>query len=258
LIRFSLLAGIAAAAYLIKGLTGFGPAIVFISLGSLVMDPARVVAVSPLLDIAAGGILIWKDKSIASFRYWSTLTLPLIAGVVAGAWGFRSLSGALYGRILGLTIVGLGLWFVLRKIPGSLITANTTGPGQPAQDPPGTPPLRPEPGAMIAAGVSGITGGLFGISGPPLIWYFGSRYPRRMFRRIIVPLFLVEAVVRTCVYAALGVLHREEWGIALGLLPAMLIGLMIGNHWFNVIPQHRFERVIGGVLILSGIKLFLG
>lgn len=119
----------------------------------------------------------------------------------------------------------------------------------------GNLPVRPEPGAMIAAALGGVTGGLFGISGPPLIWYFGSRYPRRVFRRIIVPLFLVDAVGRSVIYAGMGLLHRGELGIALGLLPGLIIGLFIGNHWFNVIPQQRFERMIGGVLILSGLKL---
>jgi len=115
LIQYSLIAGIAFLAYLLKGLTGFGPAIVFISLGSLVMDPIQVVVISPLLDIVAGCVLTWKDRRQFLSGYWILLALPLIGGVLLGSIGLSLSTIENYRLMLGTGIVILGIWFLLNK-----------------------------------------------------------------------------------------------------------------------------------------------
>lgn len=241
----SLIHAIVFAAYLVKGLTGFGPAILLISLGSMVMAPSRVVTISPLLDILAGMVLFWKDRSFSVSRYWQWLSLPLLAGVATGAWSLRFVPADLYSGLLGLVIFILGIRFLLypdrhRKTPG--VDAL---------------PDSPEPGAILAAVVSGITGGLFGISGPPLIWYFGRRYSKTAFRKIIVPLFLVESCGRAILYIVFGMIQRDEWILTLALVPALLAGLIAGNYGFKTLRQDTFERLIGLVLIVSGLRLIL-
>jgi uncharacterized protein len=239
----NLIHGIVFAAYLVKGLTGFGPAILFISLGSLVMAPTRVVTISPLLDILAGLLLFWKDRSLSASRYWQWLSLPLLAGVAVGAWGLRFVPATLYSGLLGIVILILGIRFLLC-------------PDQHRQTPRVTGlPESPETGAIIAAIISGITGGLFGISGPPLIWYFGRRYSKTAFRKIIVPLFLVESCGRAILYIVFGMIQRDEWILTLTLVPALLVGLVAGNYGFKTLRQDTFERIIGVVLIISGLRL---
>ena len=246
MIQYILVACIAFLAYLVKGLTGFGPAIVFISLGSLVMNPIQVVGVSPLLDIVAGSILIWKDRSYKDASYWLTLSVPLLAGVMAGSIGLRFATADLYQRILGGAVFILGAWFLFRSNPekgndGDRLLKSL--------------PTKPAKAAMIIAVFSGISGGLFGISGPPLIYYFGTRFQRQAFRKAIVPLFLVEASGRSLTYVSLGMMRTPELTLAVILVPFLLAGLAVGNHWFNLIPQSKFERVIGVILIVSGAKL---
>lgn len=246
MIHFSLLAIVTLLAYFVKGLTGFGPAIVFISLGSLILPPTMIVTVSPFLDVLAGAILLVKDRSHSMISYWVRLAAPILIGVILGATGLRFASDRLYSCLLGIAILTLGLWFVTRR---------------PAIAPDNTPvpiPRKPGPGAVATSIVSGITGGFFGISGPPLIWYFGRRYPKSVFRKIIVPLFLIEASGRSVIYVSLGMLGTRHWTLMALLIPTLLAGLLLGNHWFNRVPQERFERIIGWVLAASGIRLIIG
>jgi len=252
LIHYSLITLIAFLAYLLKGLTGFGPAIVFISLGSLVMDPVRVVTISPLLDVVAGCVLMWKTRYHFSERYWLILALPLIGGVILGSTGLRFTPTDHYHQVLGAGITVLGFWFLLKQKHSE--DTSLTNENKPMDRLPGFPGK----GAFLAAGFSGLTGGLFGISGPALIWYFGKHFEHRVFRKIIVPLFFIEAACRSSVYAVLGMYHKPDLALTGALIPALFLGLFVGNHWFNIIPQKHFERVVGFVLIVSGIKLFLG
>lgn len=245
-VSYLIIHGIVFAAYLVKGLTGFGPAIVFISLGALILPPATAVAISPLLDVPAGLILLWKDKGLTSVGYWKQLILPMLAGVVTGALGLRFLSTNVYSILLSVAIALLGVWFLVK--PGTPETQNRFI---------SIPPI-PEKGAVIAAIAAGITGGLFGISGPPIIWYFGRRYPKSAFRKIIVPLFLVEAASRSIINLSLGMIQTQDLLLTTSLFPALLTGLFVGNLWFNIIPQHKFERIIGVVLIASAVRLAIG
>ena len=233
MIHFSLLAIVTLLAYLVKGLTGFGPAIVFISLGSLIFPPTMIVTVSPVLDVLAGAILLVKDRSLSMLSYWIRLAAPVLIGVVLGATGLRFASEKIYSCLLGSAILALGLWFAVRR--QSAIPADT----------PAALPRKPGPGAVAASIVSGITGGFFGISGPPLIWYFGRRYPKAAFRKIIVPLFLIEASGRSLIYLSIGMIQIRHWTLTATLVPALLAGLLLGNHWFNRVPQERFERIVG-------------
>ncbi len=211
----------------------------------MVFSPARVVAISPILDVLAGSILLWRDKGMSVFQYWSRLAVPLLAGVIAGSLGLRFASTAVYNVILGGAIIILGIWFIVRNNPAPISEDRTI-------------PLRPEKGAVLASVLSGVTGGLFGISGPPLIWYFGRRYPKSVFRKIIVPIFFVEALGRSIIYASMGMIGKPEWLLIAYLVPAVPFGLLIGNRWFNRIPQERFEKVIGWILVASGIKMSAG
>ena len=60
-IEYYLLPLVAFLAYLLKAMTGFGPAIVFISLGSLFVSPHPAVVTSSILDIIAGIMLLKID-----------------------------------------------------------------------------------------------------------------------------------------------------------------------------------------------------
>lgn len=237
---FSFLAGITFLAYVVKGLTGFGPAIVFITLGSLCMDPVRIVAISPVLDITAGGYLLWRDRSYSSAGYWLILGVPLLFGVLIGSLGLRMAQSHNYSAVLGTAIALLGTWFVFRR--RDRLLQNVL-------------PQRPEPAALITAVCSGICGGLFGISGPPLIWYFGSRFERAAFRQIVVPLFFMESFSRVLIYMSLGMLPLNDLTYSARLLPFLFLGLIVGNIWFNRLPQARFERIVGMLLILLGVKI---
>jgi uncharacterized membrane protein YfcA len=113
------------------------------------------------------------------------------------------------------------------------------------------------PGAMPLVGMlSGLLGGLYGISGPPLIVYFKSRrLDKAAFRVALLSIFLVMSLMRVVTYSALhlytvAVLVSCAWS-----LPFSLAGLYLGGKAHHHLPERLFRRVTSGVLLLSGLLL---
>ncbi|MEM6337854.1 MAG: sulfite exporter TauE/SafE family protein, partial [Bacteroidota bacterium] len=184
-----LLAGIALLAFTLKATTGFGPSIVFIALGSLLIEPKTLVPASSLLDLLAGGLLLRIDTEGRTLRYWLPLGVSISVGAVVGALFLDAVPAETFRTVLGWFVLGLGVWFVL----------GIGGGGREEHLPAKASRLDH---AMTLLG--GMFGGLAGISGPPIIWQFGRQYAKRAFRQVLVPIFFAAAVVRTIAYAGTG------------------------------------------------------
>ena len=228
-------------AYLLKGITGFGPAIVIVSLGSHIFPSKDIVVISAFLDVAGGLILFRYDRCLRHLRYWVPLSLAVIAGVAGGTYLLAIAQSFLYRSILSFVIAGLGFLFffgVLRSDKSGLIPEI---------------PDRPDGLAYLFVTIAGVCGALFGISGPPLIWYFGSRFKKTAFRKIIVPIFLMEAISRSFFYWETGLTSYQQVQVSILVLPALIAGLFLGNRIHIRINEIWFGRTIGVILILSGI-----
>jgi uncharacterized membrane protein YfcA len=243
--EYLLLPLIAFAAFILKGLTGFGPAIVVVAFGSLIMAPRDVIAMSALLDTLAGAMLLGMDWDRSARRFWLPLALAIVLGSLLGSLFLDAIPPEAFRHLLSGAICFLGLWFLLEK-PGKR--------GRALLD---TLPAR---GGFADRGMTflgGVCGGLFGISGPPIIWHFGRRFAKRAFRQVLIPIFLAAAVSRVTAYTWLGILDRHTLWYVLLALPGLFAGVLLGNRIFVKISEGTFRRVIGVLLILAAIRIYL-
>jgi uncharacterized membrane protein YfcA len=162
-------------------MTGFGPAIVVISFGSLVVDPHTIVPASAVLDSIAGFVLLRSDWKRGGHRYWAPLAVAIVAGSVLGAVSLAAIPAQLLRRMLGVAVLVLGIWFILGR-------SREGGSGLRDELPERSSPL--DRGFTF---LGGFLGGLLGISGPPIIWHFGRQFAKRAFRQILIPVFFIAA-----------------------------------------------------------------
>ena len=94
---------IAFAAFLMKGMTGFGPAIVVVALGSLILPPREVIAMSSVLDTIAGAMLLRMDWNRQGLRFWLPLALAIVTGSIIGSIFLKVIPPASFQR-LGITL----------------------------------------------------------------------------------------------------------------------------------------------------------
>jgi len=225
-------------AYGIRGVTGFGSALVAVPLLVQFMPISFVVPWTVSLDLLAALLLSaagWgrRDVDWAEIRW----LLPSAGvGIVLGLILLVRLPDTLLAVLLGIFVLVFGVRTLL----------NLYGE---------TPVSRWW--AVPAGGVGGAVGALFAAGGPPFVIYLSHRIrDKARLRSTLSTLFLLEGGVRLGALALAGLLVQE--GMAQGLMlgvAVMAAGLYLGHRVHLNLSQRQVLRIIGALLIGSGTAL---
>lgn len=224
------------AAYFIRGLTGFGSALVAVPLLVLVLPLKLVVPVVVLLDYLAA-----MSHGIRHFRHiqWRDLlpVLPFtLAGIVIALFLLEQVEAGLLTDALGLFIIGYAIYSLL--------------------------PLPPLHGSRLWAAplgsLTGLVGTVFGTGGPFIVIYLTLRdLSKQAFRGTLATLFAIDGGMRLVGFTASGFYQRDNLLLVLAALPIMALGLYAGGHIHTSLSRQSFVRLVAVVLIASGASLLL-
>lgn len=229
-------------AYFLKGLSGFGPALVFVPAVGLLLGPRVTLVASALIDLLVGlGMLLTLRYEREDWRF----VLKMAGFVALGALIGSSLAGYVPARVvlglIGLFVLLFGASFIRYDLPL----------------PPGLLRVRffrPWTGCAVG----GLSGGLVGISGPFILAVTRPLMDKSRFRRVMVAFFLFEGVVRLSVYGAVGMWNPEVVRLAVVACPAVIIGLIIGFCTHVTVTERRFNLMVGIVLVLIALRIGWG
>lgn len=233
---FAALAVAVVAAYFLKGFSGFGPALIFMPVASVVYGPRLALATSAVVDIVVGGALLFALRySGEEKRLIVRMTAYVAAGAVVGA----SLAGVLPAdALLALIalivfVLGVRLWLAAgRQISAGLVARRSTA---------------------VACVAGGVSGGLTGISGPFVV-AGAARLDKSSFRRVLVAVFLVESIVKTIVYGLTGIPFGQVLALSLAIAPFIATGLGLGAAAHFRVSQRRFFQATGAVLVALALE----
>jgi uncharacterized membrane protein YfcA len=106
--------------------------------------------------------------------------------------------------------------------------------------------------------VSGVLTGLFGTGGPPLILYYRLQgVDKTAFRGNLMAIFLLMTAVRVPSYVAFGLVTAPRLWSALVVLPAVVLGAVIGNSIHLRIEENTFRRLVSAALLVIGLLLLI-
>ena len=229
-----LLAAMTFGAAYIRGLTGFGMAIILVPLLGIIVTPGEAVVIGILLQVLIGPVglkVIYADAhrpsalAIAAFAVAATpvgiLLLKITPPDVA--------------RLMIAAIAIGAFMLVLLPQRGA---------------------LRPGPKETAVTGLmSGILTGFAAMPGPPVVpYYLRQPIPPKEARASMMLVFFATAIAGTISAFALGIANGRLFILSLILFPAVLAGNWLGGKSFGKVPAHLWRSFVAGVLGLAGIS----
>ena len=221
--RFLWVAAAAALAGLVRGFSGFGTAMVYIPVASAFYEPKVAVVQLFIFDVVA--------------------TLPLLVGAMRKCT-WREIVPLLVGALIGVP-VGVQLllivdpillrWFIsftILLILGIMISGWRY-----------TRTL-PRPTTVVIGGLSGISGGIAGLSGPPVIlFWLGGQASAPVVRANILAYFGLMSVITGMTFWANGLFTADIGRHALLIIPAYAAALGLGALAFRGANERTFRFI---------------
>jgi len=232
------LAGVAA---YIQTLTGFAFGLVMmggIGLTGLMSLPDAAVVVSVLTLVNALQVLVrgWRD---VAWREQLVILAPGLPALIAGYWLLEYLADTSLDwlrLILGLVIVASSIQLSMKPHPLETVSSKASFVGFGA--------------------VSGLMGGLFSTSGPPLVYHlYRQPWPHAMVRETLVSVFAIYAVVRFAGVTIAGNLPAPNVWWALLAIPLVMALTYAARRWPPPVSALALRRIAFVLLLLSGLSL---
>lgn len=227
------------AAYVVRGMSGFGAGLVAAPLLAFVLPVHVVIPTTGLLVFILFIFLTIRDRRSVNWRELKLLAPPTIVGVVAGLILFSMLDNRLLLIMLGGFLALYAVYMFAVHVFG-------------------LPQFKCSERWAIPVGFAGsFFDTLFGGGGGTLVViYVHARGLGRMeFRATLAMLWFLEMIARVAGYAISGFYTRDVLLLVAALLPLTWAGTWIGERLGNRVSQGTFSMILAVVLLLSGISL---
>lgn len=223
-------------AYLVRGIAGFGSGLIAVPFLTLFSPVTVVVPVVVSLDYIGSASQSVRNLHDIAWREQIVLVPFMLIGIGGGLYLLTEMPTWALARALGVFVFGFGIYQLL--------------------------PLPSFRGSRFAATYCGVLGGLlgtlFGTGGPFYAIYLNLRgLERRTFRATFALNFLIDGGVRLIAYTVLGLMNRDTLLYIALALPIVGVGLYAGGHVHTGLHQRDFVRIVGLLLVASGVALML-
>ncbi len=223
-------------AYFIRGIAGFGSALIAVPLLAIFFPVSQVVPLIALWDWLAS---VSQGLPHRRLIRWPDL-LPLLPFTAMGV-----LSGLYLHKVLaaGSLTLALGVFVLLYAVYALL-------------------PLPPLAGGRVFAAPAGFMGGmvgaLFGTGGPFYVIYLTLRgLSKTEFRTTVATIFVIDGFCRIAGFTLAGYYTPSVLLICLAVLPLEFLALKLGGRIHLTISHAAFVRLVSLILLGSGLALLL-
>lgn len=234
---------IVAVATYFQTITGFGLGMIVMGAtsGMQLASVATVAAVVSLVSLANSAVALPGRMHGIDWRAAGAATLGILPAIVGGVVLLDYLSSSAAGvlqLLLGIVIVQGSVGFALRPVQLEQRSSDFS---------------------FAASGFfSGLSGGLFGVAGPPLIFQF-YRQPMNPLavRNMLLLLFSVTSATRSVYLGVQGRLDAETWAATALALPVVAGATLLGRRFPPPLAPRTMRRLVFTLLIAIGAYLVM-
>lgn len=219
----------------VQTLAGFAFALIMMPIVTMILGVRTAAPLIALTALTLYGVNIFRyHESLNVSELWR---LGAVAGVPIGIWVVANANEAFVKVLLGLILIGSGLYGLTRPSP-----------------------LRPcsPRWAYLAGFISGSLGGAYNTSGPPLAIYGALRqWPKDEFRAGLQSLFFVSGAFTVISHAAANHLSSKVLELYAWTPPALLLGILTGAWMDRYMDKERFRLLVLVLILVLGVSLAL-
>ena len=227
-----------AAAYLIRGITGFGSGLVAIPLLALILPLSVVVPVIALLDFLASMTHGLGSHRVIKWREIATLLPFSLLGIVLSIYVLKTIDPHVLQQSLAVFVIAYALL--------SLRTGKT----------------RRRVSRLWAipwGAFGGIVNSLFGTGGPFYVIYLKLRnLGMAELRATIAMILLLDGFGRLVGYSTAGFFNSTALILVAAGIPIGALALYVGGNIHTTLNARVFQTGISILLLTSGLALLLG
>ena len=223
-----------AAAY-VRGLTGFGMAIILVPLLGLIIAPGEAVVLGILLQLLIGPVGIGIIMADADRATAVPIALLAMATTPVGMVALDATTPDIARLLITLVAVGAFVAVLLPKQPVG---------------------HRPGRGAIAGTGVaSGILTGFAAMPGPPVVPFSLRRHLEpKVARASMLLIFFGTAIAGTLAALWVGIATWRLFLLAVILFVPMWLGNRVGARHFGRVPPHVWQAMVAIVLGIAAVS----
>jgi uncharacterized membrane protein YfcA len=222
----------------VKGITGFGPALVAVPVLVQVFPPKIALTAFSIPLLLSNLYMVLQNGLPREFVFeYKWFILIILGSTVVGVVGLASLpTNALY---LSISVYILGYLLIDR------LSSDSASPRR--------------RGVRPAIGVAtGILGGSVNMGGLPLATYLSSLdLDKQVFATGLVLVLFLHNCVRLLALSASDLFHLREIILGTGFFVPVALGVYGGIQLREHVSEALFERLVKGLLVVSALKLVL-
>ena len=226
-----------------QNLTGFAFSLIFVGLASALrlMPIADAANVAGLLSLVNGVVYLRSHPFQPRWDLLKPMLASSLIGVVLGLALLHGLSGGLVKvlrTLLGITIIVCAVVLLLQK--------------QQRATPAGT-------AAMWVAGLlSGVLGGLFSTSGPPMVYHlYRQPMAAALVRQCLLITFLATTVLRLAIVVPAGELRRDSLITAAIALPVVALVTWLLAKYPPPLSTRALQWMVCVLLMAAGLSMLI-
>lgn len=217
-------------AAVIQSVSGFGYALVFVPIVSILAGPKVAVVAASAVGVLVNLSVVAGERQHVRRESVLVLVGAGIVGMPFGLWVLTHVDARTLQFVIGAAVIGLTAALML----------GVTVPERRGID-------------LTAGFLSGVLATSTGTNGPPVVLALQARtITPRVMRATLTAVFLLQAIIALGAFAIAGQLTASVAAVVLVGIPGLVVGRVVGDRLFHRLDERRYGRVVYVLLFVAG------
>jgi len=218
---------------LLKGMTGFGFALIAIPFLSFFYPIKVLVPAMAIFNLVSSAALLLKIRETISWYYFVPMFAASLAGIPFGVFLLDLLDESVLRIIIGVTL----LLISIKMLSGIPLAKR----------------FKDKP-IVFAGFMSGILSGSVSLGGPPLVIAMNRKnYSKDFFRGVFAWFSTFSSFFAIAAFYVRGLMPLASVKLSLYYIPLLFLGASLGNRLSKMVNPHKFKRIVVVVNVFTGV-----